>query len=181
MIHRDYSNLGSRIIIRMFKDRIEFNSPGGLPEYVTPENIVYEQYSRNPLIAEAFEKIKYIEKMGEGWDKIIYNFKNSVYNVEMPEIIDTGTTVIVKIFSPKEMTDEGLTKVDERLTEDLSEKEKEIIKLVLKNKNISSSEVQKKFNISREMANRYFNNLIRKTLIKRISKGNKTYYVLEGK
>jgi ATP-dependent DNA helicase RecG len=63
IIHRDYSNFGSRIIIRMFKDRIEFNSPGGLPDKVTPENIVYEQNSRNPLIAEIFQKVKYIEKM----------------------------------------------------------------------------------------------------------------------
>jgi len=38
--HRDYSNIGSRIIIRMFKDSIEFNSPGPLPANVTPENIV---------------------------------------------------------------------------------------------------------------------------------------------
>ena len=52
--HRDYSNIGSRIIIRMFKDRIEFNSPGPLPANVTPENIVSEQYSRNPIIADDF-------------------------------------------------------------------------------------------------------------------------------
>jgi ATP-dependent DNA helicase RecG len=82
VIHRDYSNFGSRIIIRIFKDRIEFNSPGGLPENVTPKNIVYEQYSRNSLIVEAFGKIKYIEKMGEGWDKIMYAFKNALpYNL----------------------------------------------------------------------------------------------------
>jgi len=57
------------------------------------------------LVAEAFGKIKYVEKMGEGWDKIIDNFNNSACKVKMPEIIDTGSTVVVKIFSPKEMVD----------------------------------------------------------------------------
>jgi ATP-dependent DNA helicase RecG len=111
VIHRDYSNYGSRIIIRIFNDRIEFNSPGSLPDNVTPENIVYEQNSRNPIIAEVFQKIKYIEKMGEGWDKIIDNFKNSEYDVDMPKIIDTKNTVIVKIFSPKEMVDKEFTQI----------------------------------------------------------------------
>ncbi|MBI2547808.1 putative DNA binding domain-containing protein [Candidatus Woesearchaeota archaeon] len=69
VVHRDYSNMGSRIIIRMFKDRIEFNSPGGLPANVTPQNIVHEQYSRNPVIADVFNRVKFIEKLGEGWDK----------------------------------------------------------------------------------------------------------------
>jgi len=53
-----------------------FSSPGGLVGDVTPENIVYEQYSRNPVIADVLNRVKYIEKMGEGWDKIIDSIKN---------------------------------------------------------------------------------------------------------
>lgn len=107
VVHRDYSVRGSRIIIRMFKNRIEFNSPGNLPGEITPENIVYEQYSRNPIISEVLGKIKYIEKIGEGWDKIIDSFKKTYYKTKMPNILDTGNTVIVTIFSPGEMLEEG--------------------------------------------------------------------------
>ena len=37
--HRDYSIRGSRIIVSVFEDRIEFNSPGPLPGPITIENI----------------------------------------------------------------------------------------------------------------------------------------------
>jgi len=35
--HRDYFISGSRIIIKMFKGKIEYSSPGGLPEGITPK------------------------------------------------------------------------------------------------------------------------------------------------
>ena len=37
--HRDYNLTGARVIIKIFKDRIEYQSPGPLPEGITPENI----------------------------------------------------------------------------------------------------------------------------------------------
>lgn len=101
IVHRDYSVMGSRIIIRMFKDRIEFNSPGCLPANITPENIVYEQYSRNSIIADIFNRVKFIEKLGEGWDKIIDSVKEHPLKPKLPKIIDTGNTVIVSLFSAK--------------------------------------------------------------------------------
>ena len=38
--HRDYRISGRRIEIRMYADRLEIISPGGLPGYMTVDNLV---------------------------------------------------------------------------------------------------------------------------------------------
>ncbi|NOQ55380.1 MAG: hypothetical protein GQ477_01095 [Nanohaloarchaea archaeon] len=66
--HRDYRVSGSTIIIKMYKDRIEFDSPCGFCGNVNEKNILTEQYSRNPIIVKNLNKTRYIEEMGEGWN-----------------------------------------------------------------------------------------------------------------
>ncbi|MBZ0148096.1 MAG: putative DNA binding domain-containing protein [Pseudorhodoplanes sp.] len=49
VIHRDYS-INDDIHIRIFDNRIEVLSPGKLPAYITPKNILEERFARNPKI-----------------------------------------------------------------------------------------------------------------------------------
>lgn len=69
--HRDYRLSGRRIEIRMFDDRLEVHSPGGLPGYITVDNIVEEHFSRNPRIVNGLYHWNYIEELGLGVDKMI--------------------------------------------------------------------------------------------------------------
>lgn len=69
--HRDYRLGGRRIEIRMFDDRLEVHSPGGLPGYITIDNIVEEHFSRNPRIVNGLYHWNYIEELGLGIDKMI--------------------------------------------------------------------------------------------------------------
>lgn len=85
--HRDYEDQGSKVIVKTFSDRIEFYNPGGLPKGITPENILIRQYSRNPIIANALAKVKYIEELGEGWNKIVDEHKNHPLKPKQPKII----------------------------------------------------------------------------------------------
>ena len=48
--HRDYSVYGSKIRLKMFSDRIELYSPGGLAGSLTVETIAYRQATRNEAI-----------------------------------------------------------------------------------------------------------------------------------
>ncbi|MFN2106332.1 MAG: RNA-binding domain-containing protein, partial [Candidatus Promineifilaceae bacterium] len=48
--HRDYRIEGRRVEIRMYSDRLEILSPGGLPGYMTLDNLVDEHFSRNPRL-----------------------------------------------------------------------------------------------------------------------------------
>lgn len=69
--HRDYRIGGRRIEVLMFSDRMEITSPGGLPGYITIQNIVDEHYSRNPRIVNGLMQWGYIEELGLGVDKMI--------------------------------------------------------------------------------------------------------------
>ena len=69
--HRDYQLQGRQIEIRMFDDRLEIISPGGLPGYITLDNIVDEHFSRNPRIVNALYYWGYIEELGLGVDRMI--------------------------------------------------------------------------------------------------------------
>jgi ATP-dependent DNA helicase RecG len=63
--HRDYRSNNS-IFIRQYPKRIEIISPGGLPNGITPENILWKQSPRNRRIAEVFSKCGLVERSGQG-------------------------------------------------------------------------------------------------------------------
>ena len=62
---------GRRIEVRMFSDRLEIISPGGLPGYITLDNIVDEHFSRNPRVVSGIFQWGYIEELGLGVDLMI--------------------------------------------------------------------------------------------------------------
>lgn len=66
--HRDYSNYakGSQVQIRMFADRIEIQSPGGLFGVVTEENMDHEQSNRNPVLMRMLQDSGLVENRGTG-------------------------------------------------------------------------------------------------------------------
>ena len=68
--HRDYRLSGRSIEIRMYTDRLEITSPGGLPAHITLDNIVEEHYSRNPRIVNGLFQWGYIEELGLGIDRM---------------------------------------------------------------------------------------------------------------
>ena len=88
--HRDYTIVGARVRVRMFDQRVEFLSPGGLPNTLTLENIKTVQYARNPLIVSFLQGLGYMERRGEGILRII---RWSAENNSPPprfELVDQG-------------------------------------------------------------------------------------------
>ncbi len=75
--HRDYRVRGRAIEIRMFPDRLEIYSPGGLPGFITLDNIVDEHFSRNPRIVNGLYQWGYIEELGLGVDLMIEDMVNA--------------------------------------------------------------------------------------------------------
>jgi ATP-dependent DNA helicase RecG len=69
--HRDYRVTGRRIEIRMYADRLEIISPGGLPGYMTLDNLVDEHFSRNPRLVNGLYQWGFIEELGLGIDQMI--------------------------------------------------------------------------------------------------------------
>ena len=74
LIHRDYIVLGSEVHIDMFDDRVEITSPGGMfGGGAIQEYDIYSIRSmrRNPVIADLFHRMKYMERRGSGLRKIV--------------------------------------------------------------------------------------------------------------
>lgn len=68
--HRAYNIKGTEIQIKMFDDRLVFETPGDLPGLVRPDNIRHTHFSRNPKIAQYLKAYKYVKEFGEGIDRI---------------------------------------------------------------------------------------------------------------
>jgi ATP-dependent DNA helicase RecG len=67
--HRNYQ-LGGTIFVKQFRERIVFESPGGFPTGISPENIIHKQFRRNRLIADILALCGLIERSGQGMDLI---------------------------------------------------------------------------------------------------------------
>ena len=68
--HRDYSIKGTEIQIKMFDDRLVFETPGKLPGIVRTDNIRHTHFSRNPKIAEYLKAYDYVKEFCEGVDRM---------------------------------------------------------------------------------------------------------------
>ena len=55
--HRDYSMHQSKIRLRMFSDRLELYSPGGLPNTLELDMLPYRQVARNDVIASRLAEV----------------------------------------------------------------------------------------------------------------------------
>ncbi len=69
--HRDYSMSSRRIRLSMFKDRLEIDSPGQLPNGMTIEGMEASQATRNEVIASVFGRLAVANVAGSGHRKYL--------------------------------------------------------------------------------------------------------------
>jgi predicted HTH transcriptional regulator len=96
LAHRDYTNFRSAARVQMFRNRIEWISPGGLPPGVTVENILFEQAARNPQILTILYEAGYVEAFGQGLDTVVAVLAHE--GMTPPQFHDTGASFIVTVF-----------------------------------------------------------------------------------
>lgn len=96
IIHRDYA-ISDDIIIYVYDNRIEVQSPGKLPSYVTVDNILDSRYSRNPKIVRILNRYKSApnKDMGEGLNTAFQKMKE--WKLKDPIITEGPNTVKVII------------------------------------------------------------------------------------
>ena len=74
LAHRDYLILGSEVHVDMYDDRLVIYSPGSMPEghIIQDTNIdCIPSIRRNPVIADIFAQLGYMERKGSGMGKIL--------------------------------------------------------------------------------------------------------------
>lgn len=98
--HRDYRLAGRRIEVRMFDDRLEIISPGGLPGHITLDNIVEEHFSRNPRLVKGLYYWGLIEELGLGIDRMIDEMLQAGHPA--PQFEATPFTFKVTLYNARE-------------------------------------------------------------------------------
>ena len=93
--HRDYALEGGSVQVRLFADRVEIQSPGGLGGHLTVDNIAYEQYTRNPHIMTLLEDYGYVERRGLGVDQMIRAMAHA--GLEPPAFENRGSSCWVTL------------------------------------------------------------------------------------
>ncbi|GAA6529303.1 hypothetical protein LPYR103PRE_12760 [Segatella asaccharophila] len=79
LIHRSYLEIGSEVHIDIFDDRIEIFSPGGMFESkpIQEYDIMHVQSRRrNPILADIFSRLHYMERRGSGFKKICLDYSS---------------------------------------------------------------------------------------------------------
>jgi len=70
VMHRDYFETGANVQVDIFDNRIAISNIGALIKPLTREKLGTIAVRRNPLIADLFHRIGYVEKMGTGLKRI---------------------------------------------------------------------------------------------------------------
>lgn len=96
--HRNYAVEGNAIEVLLFPDRVEFRSPGRLPEPLTVDDLKARNgahRSRNPLIMRVLRDLGWARDQGEGMRRIF----GAMSQVELhdPELEEAADTFIVRL------------------------------------------------------------------------------------
>ena len=162
LIHRTW-DVNSNIRISMYEDKIEVSSPGGLPSGISEKEYLNGQISqlRNPILANIFFRLKYIEMFGTGIRRINESYKNYAVKPAF-EIFENSIKITLPIITTKLF----LT-TDEKIVMDILEK----------GAILSSSEILKMTEFKKDKLNRLLKKLIQKNYIDVIGNGRGTKYL----
>jgi ATP-dependent DNA helicase RecG len=134
--HRDYALYTSVARVQLFRNRIEWISPGGLPAGLTVENILAEQRPRNPNIMRVLYEAGYVEAFGQGLDTVVATLRQEL--MVPPNFKDTGASFIVTVYGrDREAVSQGGTAAGE-----LNDTQKLIMAIVRAKSQVTPREIR---------------------------------------
>ena len=171
LIHRSYLLPGSEIHIDMYDDRLEIVSPGGLVDGGTIQSkdiFNIESQRRNPVIADLFHRMRFMERRGSGLRDIVgETAKLPGYSDEMkPEFVSTNSSFRVIIKNVNYCSSESNEPINEPIK--LTAKETEALQLIKENAEITRKEMVNRMQCSESTVKRAIDGLVEKNVIRRI-------------
>jgi ATP-dependent DNA helicase RecG len=134
LCHRDYGLQGGSIGVAIYDDRLEITNTGTLPPGITIEELTEPHTSqiRNDLIADTFYRRGIIEQWGRGTVKMVELTEEA--GLVPPEFEERGGEIVVR-FRPVHYVPPT------RIEHDLSDLQREILKIVAKAEEASLSDI----------------------------------------
>ena len=101
LIHRDYTEIGSEVHIDMFDDRLEIYSPGGMLDGTLVQQLDTDRVAskrRNPIIADVFSRMHFMDRRGSGFRKIKADYRNAVnYSEKLEPVFESDSNAFYVI------------------------------------------------------------------------------------
>jgi ATP-dependent DNA helicase RecG len=98
LIHQDFMESGSSVMIEIYSDRVEIANPG--KPFIPPERFIDEYQSRNERLADLMRRMGICEEKGSGVDKVIHAAE--VYQLPAPDFRVGERHTKAILFSHKE-------------------------------------------------------------------------------
>ena len=169
--HRAYNIKGTEIQIKMFDNRLVFESPGRLPGTVKPSNIRHTHFSRNPKIAQFLKTYDFVKEFGEGVDRVCreleangtphlsFHLDDFILKITVPKVTENSNKVAEKVAENSNKVAEKVAEANKKVTERLIEKANahgerltanriKILELMLEDPYISRADLAKNIGIS---------------------------------
>ena len=169
--HRAYNIKGTEIQIKMFDNRLVFESPGRLPGTVKPSNIRHTHFSRNPKIAQFLKAYDFVKEFGEGVDRVCreleangtphlsFHLDDFILKITVPKVTENSNKVAEKVAENSNKVAEKVAEANKKVTERLIEKANahgerltanriKILELMLEDPYISRADLAKNIGIS---------------------------------
>lgn len=102
-IHRDYFERGGAVFIEVYRDRVEILNPGGLVPGLKIQNLGRLSLPRDPLLADLFHRLGFVEKAGTGIGRIRTSMTEAGLN---PPVFDSDSFFTVRFKMPSQQTSE---------------------------------------------------------------------------
>ena len=176
--HRDYCYLakGSQVQIRMFADRLEIQSPGGLFGAVTEDNIDNEQSTRNPALMRLLEDVHLVENRGTGISAMIRAMRQG--NLEPPGLADKRSSFWVTFKNHTMMDSEAISWLGRFAGVDLSDRQRTALVLIRRHHRMVNRDYQRLNTVDGPTATRELRGLVEAKLIEQHSTRGGAYYML---
>lgn len=168
--HRDYSNSGEHITIKLFDDRLEICSPGKLGGFVTLDTMKTKRYSRNPQVARVLNELGIVRELNEGVKRIYSEMQKFFLKDPMYSEPDRNSVLLIldnNIIMRSRRKEESMLKVNTIQDEwqNLNYVERQVLTTIFDKGEISSEETSKLINRSKPTAVKLLNKLIDLKLI----------------
>ncbi|WP_243117014.1 RNA-binding domain-containing protein [Natranaerovirga hydrolytica] len=189
LVHRDYNIIGSEIHIDMYDDRLEIVSPGGMYDGKKIQEVEIDKVAsirRNPIVADIFSRLDYMERRGSGLKRIKEAFKDErlieFYSNQSSLCVVMKKQINNKIGNTRgEQFNERIKSGYERIMSGLNYNEKLIVEFLLKNQRIANKEAMIITDLSSAQVRRIFVSLQNKNIIEAHGQGRGRYYTLLNK
>ncbi|MDD2851439.1 MAG: ATP-binding protein [Desulfuromonadaceae bacterium] len=176
--HRDYSNFarGSYIQIRLFADRMEIQSPGGLYGTVTLETLEEEQSTRNRTLVRLLEDLHLVENRGSGIKAMLGAMRSA--NLEPPRFQDRRSSFLVTMRNLTLMNADAIAWLNRFADKPLNDRQRLALVYLRHNPQITNFDYQRLAHVDSVTASRELRGLVQSGLTSQHSSRRWSHYIL---